>query len=138
MRRSGGRYSSLTIAHTLPLHAPRTHGLAPARTRTLTQTSCRLRAVIAPQRGAALDILEGNDGEANRLLLNDGFGGFTEDTSSAFAVGTRVTRTIFAADVNGDGGECARHRATRAARTHARRNAWLGGACASPRRALPT
>ena len=63
--------------------------------------------------GAALDILEGNEGEANRLLLNDGFGGFTEDTSSAFAVGTRYTSCIFAADVNGDGGECACHRATR-------------------------
>ena len=113
-----------------------------------------MRAVIAPtERGAALDILEGvsayckceNDGNgggetggANRLLKNDGSGGFVEDMSSTFAVGTRVTRTIFAADVNGDGGECARHRATRAARTHARRNAWLGGACASPRRALPT
>ena len=66
-----------------------------------------MRAVIAPtERGAALDILEGNDGEANRLLMNDGFGGFTEDTSSAFAAGARKTNTIFAADLDADGGAC--------------------------------
>ena len=74
-----------------------------------------MRAVIAPtERGAALDILEGNDGEANRLLMNSGLGDyvFTEDTSSAFAVGAAKTNTVFVADVNGDGGECARRRAT--------------------------
>ena len=57
------------------------------------------------RRGADLDILEGNS-QSNRLLLNDGSGGFTEDTDSTLAVGAYRALSIFAADVDGDGGAC--------------------------------
>jgi len=83
-----------------------------------------LRRDRSPARAADLDVLEGNYGQANRLLINDGSGGFTEDTSSAFAIGTDSTRTIFAADIDGDGGACARRHA---ARPHAARGARVAG-----------
>ena len=55
-------------------------------------------------RGADLDILEGNKEQANRLLINNGNGIYTEDTSSTVAVGALDTISIFVADVDGDGG----------------------------------
>ena len=83
------------------------------RRRVLRNQRRRLRRDRSPARAADLDVLEGNSFQANRLLINDGSGGLTEDTSSTLAVGTGNTRTIFAADIDGDGGACARRHAAR-------------------------
>ena len=69
--------------------------------------------------GTDLDILEGyakssGDPYPNRILLNDGSGGFTEDTGSTFAAHTEgavETEQVFVADVDGDNGACKQHRA---------------------------
>ena len=61
-----------------------------------------------------VDILEGNMKAPNRLLLNDGSGKFTEDTSSVFADlqdggPPSLTDHFLVADVDGDGGICLTH-----------------------------
>ena len=54
-----------------------------------------------------MDVLVANHYAANQLFLNDGSGGLTEDPSSALAVSAAYSLTIFAADMDGDGGESA-------------------------------
>ena len=70
--------------------------------------------------------------ESLLILINDvsPVGGLLEDTTSTFAVGTRHTTSFFVADVNGDGGVCAHHRATRHGHTHTQGHSHREVACA--------
>ena len=62
-------------------------------------------------RRADIDLVIGNLGHANQLMINDGSGHFAEDTGSAIATGTDFTRAVAAADVDGDGGAWDAHTA---------------------------
>ena len=57
---------------------------------------------------ADIDIIEGiyDSNQANRFLVNDGSGVFTEDTNSLFASLGVSTFLLSAADLGGDGGGC--------------------------------
>ena len=46
----------------------------------------------------------GNYNQANQVFVNDGSGGFSEDSSSAIAVGTDNTISVALGDLDGDGG----------------------------------
>ena len=50
-----------------------------------------------------LDVVVGNEGAPNQLLLNDGNGAFAEVTDSAIAVGSADTWSIALGDVDNDG-----------------------------------
>ena len=62
-------------------------------------------------RRADIDLVIGNAGQANQLMINDGSGHFAEDTGSAIATGTGYTNALAAADVDGDGGAWDAHSA---------------------------
>ncbi|MFT5089511.1 MAG: hypothetical protein ACI8PG_003881, partial [Planctomycetota bacterium] len=49
----------------------------------------------------ALDLVEGNDAETNRLYVNDGFGGFAGGAS--ISTDTKATRSVALGDVDDDG-----------------------------------
>lgn len=65
-----------------------------------------------PRRHADVDILFGGSGFSmsgrNRLLLNDGKGGFTEDVFSNLAITPAQTKALAIGDVDNDGGARAR------------------------------
>ena len=52
---------------------------------------------------ADIDVVVGNNGH-NQVFFNDGSGGFTENSSSAIAIGSYDTHAIALGDVNNDGG----------------------------------